>query len=166
MTGLTLICSAQLINSHSQAKLSFSVTDQVVTPEVKERHNIPTFISIPSVSIGLPVSQTSIINGIWEIDKNGVSHLSSSAYPGDNKGVIMYAHNTHDRFEKLHLVNIGDQIAVTTRDSKLYKYKVSSILVVSPNEVDVLMTDSESLILYTCTGFADLKRLVVIAERI
>ncbi len=135
-----------------------------ITSEVKDRHNTPTFISIPAVSIGLPITQTSIINGIWEIDKDGVSHLESSAYPGENSGIIMYAHNTHDRFGNLHSVKIGDEIAVTTRNSKLAKYKVASISVVTPNDVNALITDSESLILYTCTGFADLKRLVVKAK--
>lgn len=159
--GIILIGSSILIHTHSKAKLSFAGPHQVLVSESSHSHNVPTFISLSSISVNLPVNQTVITNGIWEISDKGVSHLGSSAYPGENKGIVMYAHNTDDRFGKLHELGIGEEIKVNTRNGKSFIFKVESISIVNPNELSILHADSETLILYTCTGFADLKRLVV-----
>ena len=51
--------------------------------------------------------------------------------------------------------------------SKEYTYEVKEIKQVYPKELEVIAaTTDETLTLYTCSGFNDTKRLIVIAKRI
>ena len=53
------------------------------------------------------------------------------------------------------------------RTSSWYSYEVVDIKEVYPNQTEVIEeTDDETLTLYTCSGFADSKRLIVVAKRV
>ncbi len=125
----------------------------------------PIEIRIPTVQIDLPVSETIIANNIWQIADNGASHLAISARPGENGTDIIYAHNTNDRFGPLLWLRIGDTITIRSADKKSYTYHITKITTVDPNKPNILTSQKgETLLLYTCTGFADLQRFVIIAK--
>ncbi len=127
-----------------------------------EEKTIPVGIVIPSITSSLPVEQTFIRNGMWEISKNGASHLSSSSKPGASGNIVVYGHNSVDQLGNLSNVKEGDFIIVKTKDRGLYSYIVKTKKTIYPNDVSILNpTDSEMLTLYTCIGFADSMRFVV-----
>lgn len=77
----------------------------------------------------------------------------------------MYGHNTKDRLGRLTSIRKDDIIIVTTLNGEMHPYRVTDLLIVSPNEVSVIgNTTKETLTLYTCYGFADLQRFVVKAS--
>jgi len=56
-------------------------------------------------------------------------------------------------------------LAIATSDGETYSYKIKETKTVTPNAVEfVLPKDTETMTLYTCTGFLDSKRFMVIAE--
>lgn len=162
--GVLLMVVSSGWMSHEARKLSFAQDVAVVdNSELAE----PTFIHIPETSIALPIEQTAINKGVWQISKNGASHLSNSAVPGNNGNIIVYAHNTSDRFGNIVKMHRGDEIVLTTQDGKIHTYFVEKTLVTTPKDVRVLKSNgSEMLTIYTCTGFADSKRFVVQATKI
>ncbi len=140
-------------------------TPQVVP--VKSTYAVPTRIIIPSVDINLPIQETAISHGVWQIADSGISHLAISARPGENGAIILYGHNTNDRFGPIRWVLVGQRIIITTKDGSAHAYKVVERKDVSPSDVSALIRPTkETLILYTCDGFADLQRFLLIAQPI
>lgn len=123
----------------------------------------PTQISIKKAGIDLPIAETAINNGVWQIAQNAVSHLNISARPGENGPIILYDHNTDDKFGPIRWLSKGDTIDIKTADGKTYSYTITQTMQVRPDKMDIFTQQKgETLILYTCDGFADLERFVVI----
>ncbi len=134
-------------------------------PVVQKILPAPTWVSIPAVQMELPIFETAIHSGVWGIADNGISHLTISARPGETGPIILYGHNTNDRFGPIRWLKIGDKIALTAGTNKPYTYVVEKVVEVSPSDVSILLSQKgQTLILYTCDGFADLQRFVVIAK--
>lgn len=161
--GILLVVISLGYKAHEAARLSFYFNP---APRIDTTlTNRPTFITIKDLNILLPVSETAIVNGVWQIDDNGASHLSISARPGEAGPIIIYAHNLKDRFGSLPFISIGTEVLVTTSDGQTHTYKVTDKMTVDPHQTDILTNQKdETLILYTCTGFADLQRYVVFAK--
>jgi LPXTG-site transpeptidase (sortase) family protein len=163
LCGLLLVAFAGGLRQHEAKKLSFSES----VAAVKSENAIPTFIHIPKRNIALPIEETIIKRGVWQISKNSASHLATSAVPGTTANVIIYAHNTQEQFGRILDIKTGEEIVITTQDGQVHTYVVKKTLVVSPSEISVLKSNgSEILTIYTCTGFADSKRFVVQATRL
>lgn len=160
ITGILFFISWKI---HNMTILSFSYdpSAQIKTTAT----DFPVNISIPGAHINLPVSKTTIVNGIWQIADNGASYLVTSAQPGHNGTIIIYGHNTLDRFANIPYMYRGEAIIVTTKDGKTHHYELRQTTVVSPDQTEILSSQQgETLIIYTCYGFADLQRFVVIAK--
>jgi LPXTG-site transpeptidase (sortase) family protein len=143
------------------------VTPQISSkqqPTAKETAN-PTQIVIPKVGIDLPIEETVITNGIWQISAKGASHLAMSARPDQEGTIIMYGHNMNNRFGPIRWLTKGEKIELRTSDGKKHVYVVSETKKVAPDRMDIFEQKGETLILYTCDGFADLQRFVVIAKK-
>lgn len=143
----------------------------IVTPQIsseqqskKETAN-PTKIVIPKVGIDLAIEETVITNGVWQISAKGASHLAKSASPDEKGTIIMYGHNTNNRFGPIRWLTKGEKIELQTSDGKKHVYVVSELKKVTPDRMDIFEQKGETLILYTCDGFADLQRFVVIAKK-
>ncbi len=122
-------------------------------------------IVIPSQNINLEIKESEIKNGVWGVNDSGASHLNTSANPGQNGAIVIYGHNRSSLFGNLNLVKRGEKISLLSTDGKTYIYEVVNSLVVTPKDTWVLQSfGTERLIVYTCTGFFDLDRLVLIAE--
>lgn len=127
----------------------------------EDKSNIPQRIVIPNEQIDLKVVEAPIVNGYWETSDVNASHGEGSATPGQNGNIVIFAHARIGLFYNLKDVKLGDTIYVFTKD-KWYQYKVNKITSVYPNDIKVISpTKSEELTLYTCSGFADEKRLIV-----
>lgn len=164
--GVLLFTISSIYHFHLLNRLSFSKS---IPPAPVAANNIrtslPVSIKIVKVNIDLPIYQTSIAKDTWEIAEDGISHLDISGRPGENNTIILYGHNTKDRFGPIRWLAIGDSIEVESKESKTYSYIINDIKEVNPDATDILISQKEeALILYTCSGFADQKRYIIIAK--
>lgn len=124
----------------------------------------PVHISIPSL-IDIDINEQHLVDGQWTVDQQVASYLASSARPSEAGNIIIYGHNTKQIFGKLHLVKIGDLIAIDTADGQTHQYLVTDTLEIDPSQIQYLMQKSEeTLTVYTCYGFMDRNRWLVIAR--
>lgn len=160
MLGMLFILSSLALRAHDDSKFSFASAK--INYATAEERSTPTFIRIPSLNITLPIQGTKIKKGDWEVSNRGVSHLSTSAVPGEQGNIIMYSHNTNNRFGPLPSIGLGDRIYLVTQDGILHEYIVTETFSVAPDDLSVIAnTKTETLTLYTCIGFADTQRFVV-----
>lgn len=161
LLGILFVAISLFWHLNQSIQLAF-FTPKVV-PIVKT-HAIPTQLIIQKVDINLPIEETAINNGMWQIAENGASHLTISARPGEKGPIIIYGHNTNDRLGPIRWLSKGDSIEINTADKKSYTYIIRQTMTVSPNQMDIFTQQKgETLIIYTCDGFADLQRFVIIA---
>src|SRR3989344_740790 len=131
--------------------------------ESREVQNIPVRIVIPKSNIDLKVIPSKIVNGYWELSENTASYGLGSGYPQSKSNTVIFAHAREGLFYNLKDVKVGEIIYVFTKD-KWFRYKVNKIKTVYPNQIEVIKpTKNETLTLYTCSGFYDVKRLIVTA---
>lgn len=160
--GILLIIAPIFFYVNEGIQLAF-FTPKVIS--IVHRYSIPEEISIPAVGIDLPIFETEITNHSWEIAQDGISHLNISANPGEDGASILYAHNTNDRFGPIRWLTKGEKIIIVTKDKKRHVYTIQKTFDTNPNNISVLTANKkETLILYTCDGFADLQRFLVIAQ--
>ena len=165
--GLILI-ALYGIRSYSTRSLSFNAYEipPKLTETVPEKiYTKPVSIKISSLNINLPVEESQIIDGVWQVSEKNVSHLNSSANPGEGGNVVIYGHNKKVIFGPIRQIKKDAEVIVATEDEKLWKYKVAATFEVTPDEVSpVLPKNEETLTLYTCTGFADSRRFIIVAN--
>lgn len=150
---------------YERTVLSFNKAPEVVNSQ--NRTKIPSRIIIDDVKIDLPVEESFIIKGIWQISKSGVSHLATSARPGEGGNTVIYGHNKKVIFGSLPYIRKGSIVEVTDESGKVFKYKVVEKATVRPDNIDfVLPKSEETLTIYTCTGFLDTMRFIAIAKPI
>ena len=148
-------------------RLAFSqmpqFSDKHITNDIEYGHT-PSGLIISSIHVWLPVYPSKINNGNWETSRKGISFLSSAVKPGETGNAIFYGHNWPNLLGNLGRVKPGDSIQIISVDGQTTTFIVSTIQEVSPNDVSVLsQTTDKRITLYTCTGFLDSKRLVVVA---
>ncbi len=126
----------------------------------------PTRIIIPALDIDIPVKQAKIIKGYWEVPTDSAGFGLGSSYPEENGNQIIFAHARKGLFLPLQNAKQGQMVYVMT-NIMWYAYKIEEIKEVLPSQTEVIAPTSESVLtLYTCTGFADSKRLIVKAKRV
>lgn len=129
---------------------------------------------IPKINVAVPI--------IWDVPqekildklKEGVAQYQGTAYPGQIGNVFITGHssnywwikgNYNQVFALLDKLVVGDEIYLTYQ-SIIYKYRVSSSLVVNPDDIQVMESQGKStLSLMTCVPVGTtLQRLVVRAD--
>jgi len=124
----------------------------------------PIRVVISDVGIDLPLLQAKIENNIWETTHNGASYLSESTYPGDTGNSVIYGHNWANLFGNLTHVKPGHVVEIVYADNSKKKFVVEYTSTVLPSESSILNNSKDKRItLYTCVGFLDSKRFVVVA---
>ncbi len=124
-------------------------------------------IAIPKVDLSLPLTEATVTDNTWEISETGASHWDNSSNPGDNGNIVIYAHNKTNLFGPIRWLNVGDEIVLTAADGSEHIYRITQTLTVSPNQTEYILPKAEeTLTLYTCTGFFDSQRYLVIAKPI
>jgi len=132
---------------------------------IKNQFPPPISITIHAVEMSLPIQETAFSHNTWEVASDAISHLSISARPQEKGPIILYGHNTNNRFGPIRWLLQGDTIVITTADKKSYTYRVTKTERVNPDNITELTNVSqEMLVLYTCDGFADLQRFLVFAR--
>ncbi len=128
--------------------------------------SLPTRIIIPSVSIDTSVKKALIIRGYWQVFNDSAAWGDQSGIPGNIGNQVIFAHKRSGLFLPLKDAKIGAKIYVLTNE-KSYNYEIKEIKEVKPNQIEVVApTTDETLTLYTCSGFGDIERLIVVAKRV
>ena len=153
------------VTSFSQEPVS--IDKKLLQVNDKQKDKLPPVrIVIPSVNIDLPVKEAKVVKGYWEVFPDRAGFGMGSTYPGEIGNQVIFAHARTGLFLPLKKVNIKDKIFISTK-TKLFTYQVTAIKEVNPNNTDIIgVTDEKTLTLYTCTGFSDSKRLIVVAKEI
>lgn len=126
---------------------------------------LPYIIKIPSINVTLPIAPSRIENNKWETTSHGVSFLTQSAKPGDAGNSVYYGHNWGSILGNLTKVKPKDIIEITMNNGKKYAYEVEYTATVDPTQTSVIENVGDTrLTIYTCTGFLDTKRFVVVAK--
>ena len=126
---------------------------------------VPQRIILPKQEIDLIVKNSKLIDGYWQVWTDSAGWGEGSGLPGEKGNQVIFAHARRGLFLPLRDVELGDMVYVLAKD-KWFQYEVKEIKEVKPTQVEVIApTEDETLTLYTCSGFADSKRLIVIAKR-
>lgn len=128
--------------------------------------DLPERIILPSQKIDLQVKESKIINGYWEVFDDVAAWGEDSGIPGSVGNQVVFAHAREGLFLPLKEAKIGEKIYIFTKE-KWFVYEIKEIKEVFPNQKEVIEpTLDETLTLYTCSGFNDSKRLIIVAKRI
>ena len=126
----------------------------------------PAKIYIPKLERTLDVSDGFIKDNRWTVSQTGVSYLINSGRLGEPGNVVLYGHNTKDVLGRLWMVQVGDIVEVTDSEGNTYKFEIFERKEVKPNAVEILTSaDVERLTIYSCSGFLDTARFVVVAKK-
>lgn len=167
ITGIILMSTALWWQDYSRSILSFSSIISAPIPTPNPITTKPIRIRIPSTGIDLPITEAKVVNNVWEVTTAGANHWDTSGNPGDTNNIVIYAHNWKTLFGPLLTVREGEHIELTDETGKLFTYEITQTVSVKPNQVEYIQpTDDETLTLYTCTGFLDSMRFMVIAKPI
>ncbi|MBP7927534.1 sortase [Patescibacteria group bacterium] len=165
---LLLVSSASLIYGVYQIwlrNLPVNLNAGVLAADSILIKNYPVKMAIPSLALELPVTPSKITNGKWQDPKNTVGYLQDSVLPGQKGNSIFYGHNFPNIFGTLDNIKSGDKVVVTFLDSTIMEFTVADTFTVTADQTHILKeTVDERLTIYTCTGFLDSKRFVVIAH--
>lgn len=122
-------------------------------------------IYLPSMDRILDVTDGFVTDNRWTVSDSGVSHLTTSVTPGSTGNAVLYGHNREGVLGKLWKVQEDDLVYVVLSDGSISKYKIFERKEVKPNEVEILNNVGDSrLTLYTCSGFLDSARYVIVGE--
>ena len=121
-------------------------------PSVALAKEGPTTISIPSLNITLPVLSE-------PLTPKGVT------FEPHGNNLVFYGHNWPNILGRLKEVKPGQTINLTYSANLTKTFVIDTVKIVGPNDTSILQAkDNEVLTIYTCTGFLDTKRLVVVAK--
>lgn len=133
-------------------------------PEVKVN---PVKIYIPKLERSLNISEGYIVDGRWTVSETGVSYLIKSATPGEAGNSVIYGHNKAEILGKLWKVEKGDLVYVVLSNGSIVKYEIFEEKEVKPSQIEILNNVGDSrLTIYTCSGFLDSARFVVVGRLI
>jgi LPXTG-site transpeptidase (sortase) family protein len=139
------------------------ISDKLLENQKSTTQN-PLRIVIPSVSIDLSIIEAPVVAGYWELSETTASHGVGSANPGQIGNTVIFAHARTGLFAPLRNIKKSQLIYVLTKD-RWYRYQVDQIKEVKETQTQVVApTTSETLTLFTCSGFLDSKRLIVTAK--
>jgi LPXTG-site transpeptidase (sortase) family protein len=136
-----------------QPKTNFLATENAVSP---------ARIIVAETGIDVPVKEAPN----YSFSDSQAIFIDTSQKIGEGNSII-YAHNWNNLFGKLGKVKMGDIVSVFLTDGREVKYKINQKHLVSPQTLGILKPTADSqLTLFTCIGFLDKDRLVVVAKQI
>ena len=141
------------------------ISQNMIESSANEPTAKPAKLNIPKIERTLDISDGFVEDNRWKISSTGVSYLITSGKLGEVGNVVLYGHNTRDVLGGLWRVQNGDIVEVTGEDGKIFKYEIFERKEVKPNAVEILdQTDDSRLTIYTCSGFLDTARFVVVGK--
>lgn len=166
--GLLLLSAGLFLVLYSNIdKFKFSPNEQSVisSPAFDSSQEAPVKIYIPKIGRFLPIEAGKVVENRWEVSERGVSYLTSTPAPGQLGNTVMYGHNRDAILGRMQNLVSGDKIYVLGDKGTIYKYTVFETKEITPQQVEILnQTEDKRLTVYTCSGFLDQSRFVVVAS--
>lgn len=154
----------QLYLRENPTKLSFNEYAYAVEASVDQKE-VPTRITIKALNIDAPIKSVTKEGNKWPVIDNGVSYLANSPIPGNEGNSVLYAHNWKNLFGNLVQTKPGEEVIITFTDGSKKTFVITGTSIVSPNDSSILAPSKDKRItLYTCHGFLDKDRFVVVAK--
>ena len=133
--------------------------------EFSQLRSYPKKLYIPKLAKALDIAQGQVVNNRWTVSQTGVSYLSTSAIPGQIGNSVIYGHNRPEILGGLTQVKNSDLVFVVMENGHIVKYRIIETRQIKPTQVEILNNSPDSrLTIYTCSGFLDQARFVVIAK--
>jgi len=167
-SGILLLLIYSGWRFHQIRILSFwDKENQVVASSLERKGAVPTYIKSYPVGIDIDIKEARIEKGVWQTFENSVSHLDTSGRIGEGKNIVIYGHNKDNIFGPIRYMKEGSEIELRDENNNIFTYKVFKTDIVKPDNLEyVLPKDEEVLTLYTCIGFFDSERFIVVAKMI
>lgn len=126
---------------------------------------IPSKIQASVIDLDLKVKPADVEKDTWQLFDDAASFGRGSAALNSAKGnTVIFAHAKSKLFARLNDLNENDEVLVKSK-LNTYKFVVSQKLYVEPSDIEFINRDyGKSLILFTCYGPDDEKRVVIIAK--
>ena len=126
----------------------------------------PQRLAIPAIGLDIPVVETFLVDGVWQVAEYAAGYMSGTALPGEgNTALSGHAGLRGAVFRDLGQLRPGD-VAVLDAGGWRYEYRVREALTVWPTQIEVLdPTPTSVLTLITCVNW-DTQRLIVVADLI
>lgn len=148
---------------NSPTRLAFNIQSYPKSETIVVKRQ-PRRVVLKKVGIDLPVIPASLTNGKWDATLDGVSYLQTSVIPGEEGNSILYGHNWRNLLGNLTNARPGQEILIEYDDKSKAVFTIEYTAEVSPNETHILNpSEDKRITLYTCSGFLDSKRFVVVA---
>ena len=146
-------------------RIAFESTSIIKQELLQGKKNPPVRLVIKNLKLDLPIFPAKINGQEWETTTKGISWLKFTPVPGEKGNSIIYGHNWENLLGKLERIRPGAKIEIIYADGSKKIFAVNSTAIVSPKDVSVLKQAEDSRItLYTCAGFFDEKRLVIVGK--
>ena len=164
--SLSLVFFGFLIyQRYNPQQLAFNINEAKAVTSESISNLEPTSIQINSINLSLPITEAEIKNNKWQASPNSVTHLISSVVPGEKGNSILYGHNWPNLLGNLKNVKPGDKLTIIYSNNSSKEFEIEYTAKVSPAETSILKNSEDAKItLYTCTGFLDSQRFVVVAK--
>ena len=121
----------------------------------------PIHIKAYPVGVDIDIKSAVIVKGVWPVFPDSAGFITN----GNN--TIIYGHNKDNIFGPIRWIQKGTKIEILGSDDKTYMYEVIKTDTVKPDNLEYINeTETEVLTLYTCVGFLDSQRFIVVAKRI
>jgi LPXTG-site transpeptidase (sortase) family protein len=147
---------------YSSHPLTFEKAPKI---EFSDKNNTPKTLEIPSINVNLPIFSSVIKGTAWQTTTIGVSYLSTTPIPGTKGNSVIYGHNWTSLLGSLPKVKPGQNIFITMQNGEKKSFKIVYTAVVSPNQTYIIDNTKDTRVtIYTCTGFLDSRRFVVVAK--
>ncbi|MFZ1721451.1 MAG: sortase [Microgenomates group bacterium] len=161
---ISLICllGAIILVAHRYTPI---FTNQPGETIYQESSDWPTHLKLTLNQEPIELLPAQISTDSWEISQHSASVLTNPSFLGLPKtSTIIYGHNWPRLLGNLHNLKVGDTLYIKVNDTWRELY-IESSDIVSATELSALSAmDETSVVVYTCTGFLDSKRLVVLAK--
>jgi LPXTG-site transpeptidase (sortase) family protein len=159
-----LILSAYFVwQRFSPANLAFKTDLRHLTLSKRINQSEPVRLIIPFIDVDLPIYSVTVNVNEWPTTTRGVLYVSGSAIPGQTGNAIFYGHNFQSIFGNLPKIKTGMKINVIMNNGLIHTFTVSYTQIVRPNQIEILsQTSDKRITLYTCIGWFDEKRFVVV----
>lgn len=147
-----------------QRYLPVDLSRKVANAQIPINSSYPIGLAIPALKLTLPIQPANIKNGKWDNPERSVGYWLESPLPGTKGNSVFYGHNWPAVFGELKNVQVDDEITIAFENGVSKTFEVKSKNTITPDQTHILDQTSDTRItLYTCTGFLDFKRLVVVA---
>ncbi len=141
-----------------------AATPAAVAVASAELSGFPIRIIMPSLELSVPLFAVPYTDERWTIPTGGAAVLTTPEAVGA-RGQVIYGHNWKSILGDLVRTKVGDVIAVEFANGQRRLYTATIVTTTDANDRAALAQGSENgLVLYSCTGWLDSKRVVVVAE--